>query len=99
MMRRQATDTTPELSANAVQVLERRYLKRDREGRIRETPPEMFRRVARTVAAAERRYGGAAARARWQEEFSRAMSSLEFLPNSPTLMNAGTGAGHGENGQ
>jgi len=75
------------LSSNALQVLERRYLLRDKTGRTCETPEQMFRRVARNVAAVSETYGD---RQGEEEEFFRAMSSLEFLPNSPTLMNAGT---------
>ncbi len=72
----------------ARRVLEERYLRRDPDGRVVETPEEMFRRVARGVAAAEARYGGLSAVARRAEEFFSAMASLKFLPNSPTLMNA-----------
>ena len=77
------------LSVNAIRVLERRYLRRDEEGRIIETPMGMFRRVAAAVARAERNYGSLSDASRWEEEFLRVMSSLEFIPNSPTLMNAG----------
>ncbi len=75
------------LSPNAMQVLERRYLLRDPRGRVCETPEEMFHRVASNVAAVDRVYGD---REHEEDEFYEAMSSLEFLPNSPTLMNAGT---------
>lgn len=79
-----------ELSDNARRVLERRYLARDSEGDIIETPEEMFRRVARNIAQAERNYGASDALVREIEErFNEMMTSLEFLPNSPTLMNAG----------
>ena len=54
-----------------------------------ETPAEMFVRVARRVAAAEKRYGGPEAVARQEAAFHEAMRSLKFLPNTPTLMNAG----------
>ena len=74
-----------ELTPNAIQVLERRYLLRDDGGRPLETPAAMFRRVATGVAEAE----APADRARWAESFERRMAALEFLPNSPTLMNAG----------
>jgi len=77
------------LSVNAVRVLERRYLRRDEEGRIRETPMQMLRRVAAAVARAELNYGSPSDASRWEEEFLRMMSCLEFLPNSPTIMNAG----------
>ncbi len=72
----------------AQRVLEERYLRRDPEGRVVETPEELFRRVARGVAAAEARYGGAQAVDRQTEAFRDAMASLKFLPNTPTLMNA-----------
>jgi ribonucleoside-diphosphate reductase alpha chain len=76
------------LSYNALAVLERRYLRRDESGKLVETPKRMFRRVARAVARVERDYGNDPARV--EEEFFLAMSRLEFLPNSPTLFNAGT---------
>ena len=83
-----------QLTANALEVLERRYLLRDDSGRVIETPPQMVRRVARALAAVERRYGaGRAESARIAERFERWMAELEFLPNSPTLMNAGTPVG------
>jgi len=77
------------LGENALQVLERRYLKKDKDGKVIETPEEMFRRVAGTVASAELNYNPKAEGKRWEEEFYRLMAELEFLPNSPTLMNAG----------
>ncbi|HXI09998.1 MAG TPA: adenosylcobalamin-dependent ribonucleoside-diphosphate reductase [Thermodesulfobacteriota bacterium] len=75
------------LSPGALTVLERRYLKKDQSGALLETPEDMWRRVAKNIAEAENLYGGGAAR--YEEEFFRMLSSLEFLPNSPTLMNAG----------
>ncbi len=75
------------LSDNARVVLERRYLLKDEQGRPIETPEEMFRRVARAVAASERLYGGKEEET--AERFYEAMARLEFVPNSPTLMNAG----------
>ena len=77
----------------AQRVLEERYLRRDLEGRVVETPEELFRRVARGVAGAEARYGGMEAVARQTEAFYQILSSLKFLPNTPTLMNAGTPQG------
>lgn len=79
------------LSLNAVKVLEKRYLAKDEQGRVTETPSRMLRRVAKTIAAADSAYGGNAKEA--EEEFYGIMSSREFIPNSPTLMNAGTQLG------
>lgn len=83
------------LDVNALKVLERRYLRRDEEGRLIETPRQLFERVARSIASVDKRYGkgeGLAAAAT-EKEFFKMMSGLEFLPNSPTLMNAGTPLG------
>ena len=78
-----------ELSANALKVLQRRYLKKGDNGELLETPEQMFRRVARAVAQAERLHNPSAALDEYEETFYRLMTSLEFMPNSPTLMNAG----------
>ena len=84
------TATELNLSENCLKVLEKRYLKRDEEGTVVETPVDMFTRVARTIAAADAAYGRSDAEVdRVAAEFYRMMTSLEFLPNSPTLMNAG----------
>ncbi len=77
------------LTDTALQVLERRYLKKDKHGKVTETPDELFRRVAKAVAAAETIYNPDADAHAMEEVFYRSMSNLEFLPNSPTLMNAG----------
>jgi len=78
------------LTKNAVTVLEKRYLKKDDEGKPIETPEGMFHRVAEAITGAETRYGKSEAEVKETEaEFYRLMSELEFLPNSPTLMNAG----------
>jgi len=76
-------------SDNALRVLERRYLTKDGEGRVIETPQELFRRVARHIASAELTYNPKADISLYEEAFYQLMESLEFLPNSPTLMNAG----------
>jgi ribonucleoside-diphosphate reductase alpha chain len=78
-----------ELTQNALTVLEKRYLKKDSQGQAVETPEEMFRRVARHIASAELIYNREANISGWEEKFYRLMAFLEFLPNSPTLMNAG----------
>ncbi|AKG54363.1 ribonucleotide reductase class II [Dehalogenimonas sp. WBC-2] len=78
-----------ELNANARRVLEKRYLKKDAEGRVVETPEGMFHRVAAALAAAELIYDPQADVTAKEDEFFRVMAELEFLPNSPTLLNAG----------
>ena len=81
---------TVKLSDNALKVLERRYLKKDKEGRVIESPDELFRRVAHTVASVEKAYGRNEAQVRdLESKFYNMMTNLEFMPNSPTLMNAG----------
>ena len=78
------------LAENAVVVMERRIVARDDAGNPVETPDECFRRVARNLSQAELRFGGAEDdRAAAEEDFYRLLASLEFLPNSPTLVNAG----------
>lgn len=78
------------LNQNAVKVLQKRYLSKDEEGNNIETPAEMFRRVARCIALADANYGASADDVKRMEDvFYAMMTSLEFLPNSPTLMNAG----------
>jgi len=77
------------LTENALRVLERRYLKKDKQGQVIETPEEMFRRVAQAIASAELIYNPKADATAWEEKFYQLMANLEFLPNSPTLMNAG----------
>jgi len=78
------------LSDNARRVLEARYLKKNKDGKCTETPEEMFRRVANTIARVETRYDlGPAELAELEEKFYNLMGSKRFMPNSPTLMNAG----------
>jgi len=81
----------PALTPNALTVLERRYLLRDAAGRPVEKPAELFRRVAHAVAAPDARYGDDPRIA--ETRFFERMVRLEFLPNSPTLMNAGRDLG------
>ena len=77
-------------SPNALKVLEKRYLKKNEEGRVVEAPEELFRRVAKAVASADSKYGKSGADIQdIEKEFYEILASLEFLPNSPTLMNAG----------
>ena len=80
------------LAANARRVLEARYLKKDESGPV-ESPEEMFRRVAQVIARVDARYEGVKASRRSEEVFYDAMTRLDFLPNSPTLMNAGRDLG------
>jgi len=87
------TPSSLTLTPNARIVLERRYLKKDQEGRVIEKPEDMFRRVARVVAAADALYGKADQVKRSEAVFYEMMTRLEFLPNSPTLMNAGRSLG------
>lgn len=78
------------LTENALKVLQRRYLNKDARGEVRETPQQMFWRVAKTVAEVERAYGYTQSQIEALEEnFFTVMASLAFMPNSPCLMNAG----------
>ena len=79
------------LDVNALKVLQERYLLKDEDGNIIETPTQMFRRVAKTIAEQDILYGKDPQKT--EEEFFTAMRNLAFLPNSPTLMNAGTKLG------
>lgn len=82
-------DTDITLTKNALHVLERRYLKKDKQGNVIETPQEMFYRVAQAIASADNKYDSQVSIEMLENEFYRIMTNLEFLPNSPTLMNAG----------
>lgn len=77
------------LTPNARTVLEKRYLKRDTSGKTLETPEDMFRRVADTIAAPDTTFDPKADVAKLSERFYSMITNLDFLPNSPTLMNAG----------
>mgnify|MGYP001030634446 CR=1 FL=1 len=79
----------PTLTANALTVLKKRYLRKDEQGQAVETPADMFWRVASNVAQAERNYGPEDRVEFWTQAFHELLVSLDFLPNSPTLMNAG----------
>jgi len=79
----------PVLSDNALVTLHSRYLMKDPDGNVLETPVQLFKRVAQHVAAAEQRYGDSSAVEQAAAAFHAAMASGKFLPNSPTLMNAG----------
>ncbi|HUT00707.1 MAG TPA: adenosylcobalamin-dependent ribonucleoside-diphosphate reductase [Candidatus Thermoplasmatota archaeon] len=79
------------LDVNALKVLEERYLLKNEAGKIIETPTQLFRRVAKTIAEQDRLHGKDPTKT--EEEFFTTMRNLEFLPNSPTLMNAGTKLG------
>jgi len=81
------------LTQNARRVLESRYLRRGDDRRIVETPEELFGRVAKAVAQAELSWGGEHDVDAWEARFRTLLTALDFLPNSPTLMNAGTALG------
>lgn len=79
-----------DLAENAIKVLEKRYLKRDKEGKCVETPADMFRRVADTIAAGDLKFGKSQSDVdKLSDRFYKAITSRYFMPNSPTLMNAG----------
>ena len=79
----------PHLTPQAITILEKRYLKKDAQGKVVESPEEMFWRVARNIAEAEHFYKHGNPPEELSETFFRMMASLDFLPNSPCLMNAG----------
>ncbi|MAG61054.1 ribonucleoside-diphosphate reductase, adenosylcobalamin-dependent [archaeon] len=79
------------LGLNAIRILESRYLHRDEQGNVEETPRQLFERVAKHVAMAERKLDGD--EEKFRELFLQMMLNLEFIPNSPMLMNAGKRGG------
>jgi ribonucleoside-diphosphate reductase alpha chain len=84
-------DENLKFSNNALQVLERRYLLKDENGGLIETPKQMVRRIAHNVAQGELNYGASETRVREvEEQFYDMIANLDFLPNTPTIMNAGT---------
>jgi len=86
-MAKAKTTETLKLSKNALTVLAKRYLKRDSDGKTLETPAEMFHRVAQTINSAEPTTGKK--KTNLEPQYYQMMTNLDFLPNSPTLMNAG----------
>ncbi len=82
------------LPMNSLVVLAARYLLKNEEGKIVETPKQLFTRVANTIAGVESRYGASEEDiAKLAKEYYDAMTRFDFMPNSPTLMNAGTRLG------
>lgn len=82
------------LPLNTLRVLAARYLQKDEKGEIKESPRELFKRVSKAIANVEKKYGKKKEFIRnLEEKFYRVMTSFEFVPNSPTLMNAGTPLG------
>ncbi len=86
-MKRKTESSRLLLTPNAMKVLQQRYLLRDREGKIIETPDQLFYRVAKAIARVDKFYKEDALAS--ESTFYQMMRNLEFLPNSPTLMNAG----------
>jgi ribonucleoside-diphosphate reductase alpha chain len=78
------------LSLNSTTVLKRRYLKKNENGDVVETPSQLFHRVALNIASADALYDASSDVKNLEDEFYKMMTELDFLPNSPTLMNAGT---------
>jgi ribonucleoside-diphosphate reductase alpha chain len=88
-MKKMDKGAIPGLSKNALTVLEKRYLKRDKDGKVLEKPADMFHRVAMAIASADAKLDKNADTTALADKFYAMMTSFEFLPNSPTLMNAG----------
>ena len=84
---------TISLTKNAIFVLEKRYLKKDSNGNIVETPDELFARVAKSIAAADKIFDSKVNVNKTEKAFMQLLTSLWFIPNSPTLMNAGRSLG------
>lgn len=78
------------LGLNSIAVLERRYLKKGPDGNVIETPSQLFRRVAHAIALVDKKFISKSSIVETEQTFFEMLSKLEFLPNSPTLMNAGT---------
>lgn len=89
-----SADSQINLSENAIKVLEKRYLKRDKNGNCIETPKDMFRRVADTIASGDLKFGKSSEDVKnLSDRFYDAITHRYFMPNSPTLMNAGRDLG------
>lgn len=89
-----SADSQINLSKNAIKVLEKRYLKRDKNGNCIETPKDMFRRVADTIASGDLKFGKTSEDVKnLSDRFYDAITHRYFMPNSPTLMNAGRDLG------
>ena len=89
-MQDQKIEIKTQLSANSLAVLKRRYLKRNLTGEVIETPEELFMRVASYIAQGDANFDTAEEEiGKTTQDFYRMMAKLEFIPNSPTLMNAG----------
>jgi ribonucleoside-diphosphate reductase alpha chain len=81
----------PKLTVNAMEVLNRRYLLKDKTEKIIETPAQLFMRIAKAIAEIDKKHGGNPKES--EKTFYNMMTRLEFVPNSPTLFNAGTKLG------
>jgi len=81
----------PKLTVNALEVLRRRYLLKNEEEKIMETPAQMFMRIVKNIASVDKQYGKGPNKS--EKTFYEIMAKLEFIPNSPTLFNAGTELG------
>ncbi|MEM2110358.1 MAG: vitamin B12-dependent ribonucleotide reductase [Candidatus Bathyarchaeia archaeon] len=90
-LKRKLGITEPKLTVNALEVLQQRYLLRNMEGKIIENPAQALMRVAKAIARVDRKYGEDPKKS--MKTFYNMMARLEFMPNSPTLFNAGTKLG------
>jgi len=77
------------LTKNAMVIMEKRYLKKDSNGKVSKTHQELFSRVAKAVAKADKLFPSDADNEKTEKKFFNMMTGLRFIPNSPTLMNAG----------
>ncbi len=86
----QVQHSSTTFSANGERVLRARYLKKNEQGEVTESPRDLLRRVAKTIADVETRYDkNPDIRSEWEDRFYSLMATRRFMPNSPTLMNAG----------